>query len=176
MRVKGTENCATIECVDRYKNIWRVRYDFKDDIEDGIKVGVTYEEIEFPHKLTLDDLKDVRAKEVELANNEAERFYINGLSLWLNKELRNSLLNVTLPTLVASGVTETLLWYEGKPSISLTVPIPFLTSQIPNLEIYAKQVYDNTQRLIAEIYNASTEEELCSIAITGYPAPLTFNL
>lgn len=176
MRTKGTEGIQKIECINKYKNIWLVRYDFRDDIEDGQKVGVTYEEIEFSHKPTLDDLKDIRAQEVEIANAAAEIFTVNGLNMWLNKELRNSLLNVTLPALIVQGETETLLWYEGKPSISLTVPINFLVDNIPGLEIYAKSVYDNTQRLIAEIYSAATEEELYAIEIGGYPDLLIFNM
>lgn len=176
MRVKGTENCAIIECVDRYKNIWRVRYDFSDDFEDGVKVGVTYQEVEFPHKPTLNDLRDIRVKEVYLADQKASVFYVNDMPMWLNKELRNSLLNVTLPALKARGITEKLLWYEGRPPVSVLVPVDFLLDNIDELEVFATTVYDNTQRLIAEIDNAITEEELYSIEITGYPEPLRFTL
>lgn len=125
---------------------------------------------------SLDELKVNKIAMIEQADREASVFYVNGMHLWLDKELRNSLLNVTLPALQAAGETTAMLWYEGVPPIAIPVPIDILLQAIPALELYATAVYNRTQELKALAYNAQTEEALNEIKITGYPTPLTFEL
>lgn len=125
---------------------------------------------------SLDELKVNKIAMIEQADREASVFYVNGMHLWLDKELRNSLLNVTLPALQAAGETTAMLWYEGVPPIAIPVPIDILLQAIPALELYATVVYNRTQELKALAYNAQTEQALNEIEITGYPTPLTFEL
>lgn len=124
----------------------------------------------------LDELKVNKIAMIEQADKEASVFYVNGMPMWLDKELRNSLLNVTLPALQAAGETTAMLWYEGVPPIAIPVPIDILLQAIPALELYATVVYNRTQELKALAYNAQTEQALNEIEITGYPTPLTFEL
>lgn len=128
-----------------------------------------------PYEPTLEDLKREKIAEIERADDEAEHFIVNGYPMWLDKELRNSLLNVTLPALKSKGLTKTLLWNNGTPPMSFEVDIDFLIGVIPDLELYAKLIYDNTHKLLARAYNAESKEEL-DFEIAGYPKTLTFNL
>lgn len=125
---------------------------------------------------SLDELKGSKIAMIEQADRAASVFYVNNVPMWLDKELRNSLLNVTLPALQAAGGTTATLWYEGVPPIAIPVPIAVLLQAIPALELYATAVYNRTQELKALAYNAQTEEVLNKIEITGYPTPLTFEL
>ena len=127
-------------------------------------------------KFTFDKAKKVYIEQIDEADRKASVFYVNALPMWLNKELRNSLLNVTLPALQAAGETIAMLWYEGTPPTSIPVPIDVLLRAIPALEIYATTVYNMTQKLKAAVYNAETEEALEAIELTDYPNPLKFEL
>ena len=125
---------------------------------------------------SLDELKSQKISEINEADKNASVFYANDIPMWLNKELRNSLLNVTLPALKASGETTATLWYEGTPPISIPVPIDVLLQAIPALELYATSVYNRTQQLKALVFNAENIEALDSIELTGYPEPLKFTI
>lgn len=103
----------------------------------------------------------------EVANNE----------FWMDKDLRNSLLNVTLPALKQNGDTTTRLWSNTIPPTSIEVPIDWALNCIPVVEIYAKKTYDMTQGNIAKVYAAKTVDEINSIDVeSGYPPYITFEL
>lgn len=127
-------------------------------------------------KTGIEGMKEDKIAEIVQADKKASVFYVNGIGMWIDKELRNSLLNVTLPALRAAGATTTELWYEGIPPVPITVPIDLLLQLIPQLELFAKSIYDNTNRLKAVVYTCETEEELNEFKITGYPEPLKFEL
>lgn len=127
-------------------------------------------------KTGIEGMKEDKIAEIMQADKAASVFYVNGIGMWLDKELRNSLLNVTLPALKATGETTTQLWYEGIPPTPITVPIDLLLQLIPQLELFAKRIYDNTNRLKGQVYGLETEEDLQNFEITGYPEALTFNL
>lgn len=128
------------------------------------------------HVPSLDEFKLQKIAEIQHADEVASVFYANDIPMWLNKELRNSLLNVTLPALKASGETTATLWYEGTPPISIPVPIDVLLQAIPALELYATSVYNRTQQLKALVFNAENIEALDSIELTGYPEHLNFTI
>lgn len=103
----------------------------------------------------------------EIANNE----------FWMDKDLRNSLLNVTLPALQKNGDTTTRLWSNTIPPTSIEVPIDWALNCIPVVEIYAKKTYDVMQGNIAKVYEAQSVDELNSIDVeSGYPPYITFEL
>lgn len=103
----------------------------------------------------------------EVANNE----------FWMDKDLRNSLLNVTLPALQQNGDTTTRLWSDTIPPKSIDVPIDWALNCIPVVEIYAKKTYDMTQGNIAKVYEAQSIDEINNIDVeSGYPPYITFEL
>ena len=83
MKTKGTVGVKLIECIDKYKNIYRIRCDITEE-EDGI----SYEEYEFNHKPSLDEIKDVI---LDYYNSKIDETIISGfiwneMQIWLTTE------------------------------------------------------------------------------------------
>jgi len=146
--------------------------------------GVSFLEEKFLHEPTQQEIIDLILTwfvgNINEADKKASVFYIkvesNKIPMWIDKETRNSLLNVTLPALLANGEATTKLWATTVPPVSFDIPIKALMIAIPQIELYAKQVYDNTQSLIAEAYSKETREEIEAMRIDGYPEPPVFLL
>ena len=130
--------------------------------------------------------KDMKLDEIRAQDSESNKFFISVISegkevanseFWMDKELRNSLLNVTLPALQKNGDTTTKLWSNTIPPTSIDVPIDWALNCIPVVEIYAKKTYDMMQGNIAKVYAAKTVDEINSIDVeSGYPPYITFEL
>lgn len=119
-------------------------------------------------------------------DSQSNKFFISVISegkrvanseFWMDKDLRNSLLNVTLPALKQNGDTTTRLWSNTIPPTSIEVPIDWALNCIPIVEVYAKKTYDVMQGNIAKVYAAKTVDEINSIDVEGgYPPYITFEL
>ena len=130
--------------------------------------------------------KDRKLDEIRAQDSQSNKFFISVISegkevanseFWMDKDLRNSLLNVTLPALQQNGDTTTKLWSNTIPPKSIDVPIDWALNCIPVVEIYAKKTYDMTQGNIAKVYAAKTVDEINSIDVeSGYPPYITFEL
>ena len=130
--------------------------------------------------------KDMKLDEIRAQDSESNKFFISVISegkevanseFWMDKDLRNSLLNVTLPALQKNGDTTTKLWSDTTPPTSIEVPIDWALNCIPVVEIYAKKTYDVMQGNIAKVYAAKTVDEINSIDVeSGYPPYITFEL
>ena len=130
--------------------------------------------------------KDRKLDEIRAQDDKSNKFFISVISegkevanseFWMDKDLRNSLLNVTLPALQQNGDTTTKLWSNTIPPTSIEVPIDWALNCIPVVEIYAKKTYDMMQGNIAKVYAAKTVDEINSIDVeSGYPPYITFEL
>ena len=130
--------------------------------------------------------KDRKLDEIRAQDAKSNKFFISVISegkkvanneSWMDKDLRNSLLNVTLPALQKNGDTTTKLWSNTIPPTSIEVPIDWALNCIPVVEIYAKKTYDMMQGNIAKVYAAKTVDEINSIDVeSGYPPYITFEL
>ena len=130
--------------------------------------------------------KDRKLDEIRAQDDKSNKFFISVISegkevanseFWMDKDLRNSLLNVTLPALQQNGDTTTKLWSNTIPPASIEVPIDWALNCIPVVEIYAKKTYDMMQGNIAKVYAAKTVDEINSIDVeSGYPPYITFEL
>ena len=130
--------------------------------------------------------KDRKLDEIRAQDDKSNKFFISVISegkevanseFWMDKDLRNSLLNVTLPALQQNGDTTTMLWSNTIPPASIEVPIDWALNCIPVVEIYAKKTYDMMQGNIAKVYAAKTVDEINSIDVeSGYPTYITFEL
>lgn len=119
-------------------------------------------------------------------DSQSNKFFISVISegkevanseFWMDKDLRNSLLNVTLPALQQNGDTTTRLWSNTIPPTSIEVPIDWALNCIPIVEVYAKKTYDLMQGNIAKVYEAQSVDEINSIDVeSGYPPYITFEL
>lgn len=130
--------------------------------------------------------KDRKLDEIRAQDAQSNKFFISVISegkevanseFWMDKDLRNSLLNVTLPALQQNSDTTTKLWSNTIPPTSIEVPIDWALNCIPVVEIYAKKTYDMMQGNIAKVYAAKTVDEINSIDVeNGYPPYITFEL
>lgn len=130
--------------------------------------------------------KDRKLDEIRAQDAKSNKFFISVISegkevanseFWMDKDLRNSLLNVTLPALQQNGDTTTKLWSNTIPPTSIEVPIDWALNCIPIVEVYAKKTYDLMQGNIAKVYAAKTVDEINSIDVEdGYPPYITFEL
>ena len=130
--------------------------------------------------------KDRKLDEIRAQDAKSNKFFISVIregkevansEFWMDKDLRNSLLNVTLPALQQNGDTTTKLWSNTIPPTSIEVPIDWALNCIPIVEVYAKKTYDLMQGNIAKVYAAKTVDEINSIDVEdGYPSYITFEL
>lgn len=105
--------------------------------------------------------------------NEIENFEMT----WLDKDLRNSLLNITLPSLLYAGITTKKFWTNTTPSKCIEAPISWVQDNLPLLEIYATRTWDIMKANEAAVYAATNIQEIKAIDVkTGYPLFLTFEL
>ena len=102
---------------------------------------------------------------------EVNGFYIDDQELWLDKATRVGL-KLRFDAEIASGQTNTTLWYEGVPfNLELANAVQMLNA----IELYASACYDNTQ---AHIANIKAIEDIEALKVydyrSGYPEKLRF--
>lgn len=103
--------------------------------------------------------------------DEVNVFYVNGKKCWFDKATRVGLISsINLEKYIDKK--DTTIWFGNNPiTMSISKAIAFLRE----LEIYAMECYNVTQKHIVEINNTETIEELLEFDITkDYPEPLKF--
>lgn len=105
------------------------------------------------------------------SSREVNSFCIEGQEMWLDKATRVGL-KLRFDAEIASGHTNTTLWYEGTPfNLELVNAVQMLNA----IELYASACYDNTQLHLANVDKLTSIEELDKYDYTiGYPDKLTF--
>ena len=98
-------------------------------------------------------------------------------TLWMDRDLRTTMLNTTLPAFRDRGDKTRTFWTLDEPSQKVDIPIQWAIDRIPRLEIYATETYDmlasNTNAALA----ATTVDEIAQIDVkANYPKFLTFEL
>lgn len=134
----------------------------------------------------IEEAREMKLQEIADQDKRSNNFYVSvtkggveiaNSSFWMDQGLRNSLLNLTLPSLKADGQTTTKLWNNATTPASIDVPIDWAMAKIPLVEIYAKRTYDLRQSNEAKVYAASTVETINAIDVTAdFPIMLTFEL
>lgn len=106
-------------------------------------------------------------------SSEVNSFYVNGLSVWLDKATRVGLAN-SIAIEKTAGKTETTLYLNG---IALTIGIEQAQQILATLELYALDCYRKTEEHKATINALSIIEDVEKYDITlGYPEKLQFEL
>lgn len=122
---------------------------------------------------TIEDYRRDKIREITKFDSspEVNIFYIDGQELWLDKATRVGL-KLRFDAEIASGHTNTTLWYEGTPfNLELTNAVQMLNA----IELYASACYDNTQMHIAYVKVMEDLETLKNYDYrTGYPEKLRF--
>lgn len=99
-------------------------------------------------------------------------FYVGGQLMWLDKNMRTSLMN-TVTIEKNAGMTTTTFWWDA---VSYTFPIELFEYMLSTLELYAKACYNKTQEHIADALQLTTYSALVAYDYTdGYPEMLSFN-
>lgn len=116
-----------------------------------------------------------RDKKIEIEHydnsSEVNEFYVNDISMWLDKLKRTGLM-LRFNAEIASGKTETILWHDN---ISIPLQLNTAIQMLYALEVYASACYDNTQAHYAAVDSLETIEEVESYDYrVGYPEKLRF--
>lgn len=103
--------------------------------------------------------------------DEINGFYIGDQHMWIDKATRVGL-KLRFDAEIASGKTETVLWYNGVQfPLDLTSAIQMLNA----IELYASACYDNTQAHIANVKALEDVEAIENYDYRiGYPEKLRF--
>ncbi|PKO97085.1 MAG: hypothetical protein CVU12_02110 [Bacteroidetes bacterium HGW-Bacteroidetes-7] len=127
-------------------------------------------------ELTLEAIKAEKIAQLKIydSSHEVNSFMINGVRMWLDRNMRVSLMQ-TATILEASGETFITLWSEGPQRVSFEVQIPALKQFLAALEIYAKKCYDTTARHEADIWALETAEEVFEYDFKKY-YPVKLNM
>lgn len=122
---------------------------------------------------TIEDYRRDKINEIKRfdSSNEVNGFYIDGQEMWLDKATRVGL-KLRFDAEIASGQTNTTLWYDGTPfNLELANALQMLNA----IELYASACYDNTQMHIAYVKVMEDLETLKNYDYrTGYPEKLRF--
>jgi len=122
---------------------------------------------------TINDYRRDKKQEIVYFDSspEVNEFYIQDLSVWLDKATRAGLM-LRFQAEEAVGKENTTLWY-GNHQFELTISNAM--QMLYFIENYASACYDNTQRHLANIEKLETVEEIKSYDYTtGYPEKLVF--
>lgn len=98
-------------------------------------------------------------------------------TLWMDRSLRTTMLNTTLPAFRDRGDKTRKFWTLDEPSQDVDIPIQWAIDRIPRLEIYATETYDVFASNTNAAHAATTLEQLAQIDVkANYPHFLTFEL
>ena len=102
---------------------------------------------------------------------------VTNYTLWMDRSLRTTMLNTTLPAFKKRGDATRKFWTLDTPSQEVDIPIQWAIDRIPRLEIYATETYDLMQTNRNAAYAATSLEQLTQIDVkANYPHFLTFEL
>ena len=119
------------------------------------------------------ELAKMRKKaEINLYDQSAEvnKFSLQGKQIWLPKETRVGLAN-SIAIEKAAKKESTTLWYDG---VKYDLPIVNAQKMLSDLELYALECYNVTQKHLAAVDKLSDVEQVKKYDFkTGYPEKLT---
>lgn len=126
-------------------------------------------------EVTLEDVLFDKIEQIEKYNvsENVDIFYVNDMPMWLNRDLRNSLM-ARFNAEKTTGVKITNIWYNG---INVSLPIDAAINMLIELELYASQCFDNTHRHLFNVRQLTSIDEINTYDYTnGYPDKLYFNV
>lgn len=142
-------------------------------LEDGWELYVAPEPVPPTEEELLAEAKRYIKRDIERYDSSpnVNRFFIQEIPVWLDKETRTGLM-LRFEAEKALGNEETSLWYNG---MQFPLPLENAIQMLYALEVYASQCYDNTQYHLAEINKLDTVEAVRAYDYsTGYPEKLIF--
>lgn len=140
---------------------------------DEILIEAGYEIKE--QEITLEDILLDKIDRIEKYNvsENVDMFYINDVPMWLNRDLRNSLM-ARFNAEKSKGIEITNIWYNG---LNFVLPVDMAISMLLDLEIYASKCFDNTQRHLYNVTQLQTIEDINNYDYTvDYPEKLKLTI
>ena len=131
------------------------------------------EYIYVPQEKTIGEYRNEKIEEIKRYDESSvvNEFYIQGMSVWLDKNTRVGL-SLRFESELARGKQETTLWYEN---LQFPLQLDMAVNMLYMIEEYASMCYDNTQMHIANVNNLETIEDIMTYDFTtGYPDKLQF--
>ncbi len=126
----------------------------------------------------IQQLKNAKIRDVKKwdSSSNVNSFTISGISMWMDKNTRASLM-FSIDSEMFAGYTETTIYTDSIPSYPLTIPIIIAKQFLTSLEVYAKECYATTINHINNINNLTNVNDILNYNFTiGYPEKLVFNL
>lgn len=87
-REHGPTSTPKAECINKRLNKWRVRCDFVEETTEEGSIRVSFEETEFLHKPTIEEVKNyvLGVENHKIDNLILSNFEWNGMKVWLSSE------------------------------------------------------------------------------------------
>lgn len=177
-RYKAEEGCFIIRKADGFimgEDICLGGDDVVDNYTDYIYTPEEYEEFYNPTKPSLEETLYNKLTEISTYDTSAHVniFYINGVPMWLDRSSRTSLM-ARFNAEKAKGLEVTNIWYEG---MNIVLPIENAVSMLLDLEIYASQCFDNTQKHLYNVKQLTSADAVIAYDYTvGYPEKLNLTI
>jgi hypothetical protein len=173
-RYKAEEGCFIARKKDGFimgEDICLGGDDVVDNYTDYIYTPEEYEEFYHPTKPSIDEVRYNKLAEISNydISDKVNLFYINDIPMWLDRTSRTSLM-ARFNAEKAKGLEVTNIWYEG---MNVVLPIENAVSMLLDLEIYASQCFDNTQKHLYAVKQLKDIEDIITYDYTtGYPEKL----
>ena len=177
-RYKAEEGCFIIRKADGFimgEDICLGGDDVVDNYTDYIYTPEEYEEFYHPTKPSIDEVRYNKLAEISNydISDKVNLFYINDIPMWLDRTSRTSLM-ARFNAEKAKGLEITNIWYEG---MNIVLPIEHAVSMLLDLEIYASQCFDNTQKHLYNVKQLKSVDEVIAYDFTvGYPEKLNLTI
>lgn len=177
-RYKAEEGCFIARKEDGFimgEDICLGGDDVVDNYTDYIYTPEEYEEFYHPTKPSIDEVRYNKLAQISNydTSNKVNLFYINDVPMWLDRSSRTSLM-ARFNAEQSKGLEETSIWYEG---MNIVLPIEHAISMLLDLEIYASQCFDNTQKHLHNVKQLKDSDEVLAYDYTtGYPSKLEFTV
>lgn len=177
-RYKAEEGCFIVRKEDGFimgEDICLGGDDVVENYFDYIYTPEEYEEFYHPTKPSINEVRYNKLAEISNydISDQVNLFYINDVPMWLDRTSRTSLM-ARFNAEQAKGVEVTNLWYEG---MNMILPIKNAIDMLLDLEIYASQCFDNTQKHLHNVKQLNSVDAVIAYDYTvGYPEKLNFTI
>lgn len=105
-------------------------------------------------------------------SEDVNEFRIDGKRIWFDKSTRLGLM-MRLDAELENGKMKTSLWYNGE---EFSLDINMAKEMLYNVEVYASECYDTTQKHVLNIKSLETKDELENYDFrSNYPEKLNFH-
>lgn len=142
-----------------------------EEIEYTIRIDFGLEEEDTP--LSKEKRRLTKAIEAYDSSENVNSFLLNGINVWLSKDIRVGLMN-SLTIEKNAGKEESTLWFNN---ICVTINCDAAIQMLSALELYALNCYNVTAEHKVAVEGLTTLEQALSYDYTtGYPDKLSFTI